>query len=720
MRTRRTPAPHPSRPRAASLRRVVAAALALPLALGTLAATAIPASADTVDPTITFTNPPLTLGKSNPATITCPTDTSFPLESAAWQTSSAGWGPATQTLVEDHQVTYSADVRFNSAGRNQIAAICYYADGVSRSIFVYLDADPAAPVVAPTTTTVKAFPTVVEPGNPIQVETTVLADQGTASGGTVQFSLDGNAVGGPVEVSSHGYASTSIPNPGYGTYTVGASYSGTESFEASNGQTEVRVKAKTSVAAVIPDQVRAPSTTLRASVAQAAGAPAPTGTVEFRYSEGARLGKVPLVDGTAVLPLPDLAPGLYPDVIAVYSGDENYGNAGSVYRDMVVLAPLPPVQHRMPSEVKVGAPATAVTGSTVEIKVAVSHGVQRTSTQVAEPAFPTGTAIIELADGAVKRKATLVDGIATFSVVAPAPGSYTVYAYYNGDDIFDASTSSTELVVTPPAPVTPEVTVPATVTTSVATPATFTVGFPGKVRPAGVLTVTAGPTTLVSPEVPVSGDLAVTLPVLAPGTYDLVVRTAASQGVLATEQAVRVTVLGEPAKGSTTPDADLTGSTTTLQTGKKITLEARGFQPGETVAFYLHSDPVFLGTAVADDNGVATLVVALPAGVPTGQHHVQATGGTSGRWAEIPVTVTEGTPAVETPVEAGPIVTVPVAVPTTPVAAAPATAAPVAPAAAPLAATGADLGATALLVSVLLGSGALLLAGRRRFATSAR
>ena len=212
------------------------------------------------------------------------------------------------------------------------------------------------------------------------------------------------------------------------------------------------------------------------------------------------------------------------------------------------------------------------------------------------------------------------------------------------------------------------------------------------------------------------------LPVLDLGTHEVVVETAASTTVNGTKNTVRVTVLGEPAKGSTTPNADLTGSTTTLVPARRLTLVARGFDPFETVAFYLHSDPVFLGTAVADENGVSTLVVALPAGVPAGQHHVQATGGTSGRWAEIPVTVTEGTPAVETPVETGPIVTVPVAAPVAPAAPAPVVAAPAAPAAAvtaaPLAATGAELGSTALLVSVLLGSGALLLVGRRRFTTS--
>lgn len=720
MRTRRTPAPHPSRPRAASLRRVVAAALALPLALGTLAATALPAAADAPDISITFTSRPLTTTKSNPAVVTCPTDPSFPLEGSTWQTSSGGWGAATQTLAEDHQVTFSADITFDEAGWNQVTTFCNYADGVTRHIFTYEEVDPAAPVAAATTTSVTLLETTVSPYNPIFPTAAVATADGPATDGAVQFTLDGNPVGQPAPVDGAGKASTTIPDPGHGEHEVGATYLGTPAFLTSDNSTGVFVQARPTVKATVPVRATAPATTVSATVTGVDGFPAPTGTVTFRFSEGARLGTAPVVDGTATLALPNLAAGFYPEVVAVYSGDENYGDGGSKRYDMTV-DPAPVTNpHRMPSVVSVSGPGSAVTGSTVKIEVAVAAGLLPSSTQVAEPAFPTGTAIIELADGAVKRKATLVDGIATFSVVAPAPGSYTVYAYYNGDDVFDASTSSTELVVTPPAPVTPEVTVPSTVTTSVATPATFTVGFPGKVRPAGALTVTEGPTTIVSPEVPVSGDLAVTLPVLAPGTYDLVVRTAASQGVLATEQAVRVVVTGEPAKGSTTPDADLTGSTTTLQTGKKITLEARGFQPGETVAFYLHSDPVFLGTAVADDNGVATLVVALPAGVPTGQHHVQATGGTSGRWAEIPVTVTEGTPAVETPVEAGPIVTVPVAVPTTPVAAAPATAAPVAPAAAPLAATGADLGATALLVSVLLGSGALLLAGRRRFATSAR
>lgn len=83
----------------------------------------------------------------------------------------------------------------------------------------------------------------------------------------------------------------------------------------------------------------------------------------------------------------------------------------------------------------------------------------------------------------------------------------------------------------------------------------------------------------------------------------------------------------------------LAGSRSVARADEQIDLVARDFLPGETVVFYLHSTPVLLGSAVADANGVATLRVTLPADAAPGSHHVQATGGTSGRVAEIPLTI---------------------------------------------------------------------------------
>ncbi|ACZ20336.1 hypothetical protein Sked_03690 [Sanguibacter keddieii DSM 10542] len=727
MRTRRTPAPHQSRLRAASLRRVVAATLALPLALGTLAATALPAAAEPGYPTMSGAPASAKVDETINVVFTCPNVSDVDYNKIDWL-SSAGNGTShiRGTVVEDEK-QYSENFSFPTAGEQYVDVQCVTETGGVPTVVganrFYFTIEAAAPVAAPTTTAARAYPEAVEPGNPIGVEATVSTKSGLVSDGTVQFSLNGDPVGSAVAVDSHGYVSTSIPNPGWGTYTVGASYAGTELFEASNGQDEVWVKSKAIVTSVVPDRVRAPFTTLRASVAQTAGLPVPSGTVTFRYSEGARLGSAPLVDGTAVLQLPELAHGIYPEVFAVYSGDENYGDGSTGRRDMIVDKALPVTPVKDATVVTVDVPATIV-GSSVKAKISVAPGMHWTAVGVAAARTPSGTVSVSLAKGGPTQKVTLVEGTATVVFEGVKPGTYEIEGSYTGDEYFDVSVGSATTVVealpvvTPPTPVNPKVTVPATVTTTVGTPATFTVGLPAENRPVALrVTGTDAPIDLI---VPATGDVTVALPVLAPGTHEVVVETAASKTLNGTKHTVRVVVTGEPAKGSTTPNADLTGSTKTLVTGKKITLVARDFLPGETVAFYLHSDPVFLGTAVADENGVATLVVALPAGVPAGAHHVQATGGTSGRWAEIPVTVTEGTPAVETPVETGPIVTVPVAAPVAPVVAAPAAAAPAASTAvtaAPLAATGAETGSTALLVSVLLTSGALLLAGRRRFST---
>jgi hypothetical protein len=56
---------------------------------------------------------------------------------------------------------------------------------------------------------------------------------------------------------------------------------------------------------------------------------------------------------------------------------------------------------------------------------------------------------------------------------------------------------------------------------------------------------------------------------------------------------------------------------------------ASGYLAGETVAFYLHSTPVFVGTANASGRGLATITFTIPAGF-TGEHHIVGTGETSG------------------------------------------------------------------------------------------
>lgn len=75
---------------------------------------------------------------------------------------------------------------------------------------------------------------------------------------------------------------------------------------------------------------------------------------------------------------------------------------------------------------------------------------------------------------------------------------------------------------------------------------------------------------------------------------------------------------------TTTTPLEITVSDQTIAPGQSITFRATGFRPGTTVTFTL--DGVVLGTAVADDEGVATLTTTLPAGTPPGRHTIIATG----------------------------------------------------------------------------------------------
>jgi hypothetical protein len=167
----------------------------------------------------------------------------------------------------------------------------------------------------------------------------------------------------------------------------------------------------------------------------------------------------------------------------------------------------------------------------------------------------------------------------------------------------------------------------------------------GAPLPAGY-EVREGSTVLVSGTV-TGADLSNTLPVLAPGAHTLTLTLPTTETTAAVSRTVTVTVVGEPTRTGTLPTADLATPKAATAPGQAMDLVAEGFEPGETVAFYLHSDPVFLGTAVAGADGIARLRATVPADVPVGSHTVIATGGTSGRWAQLSVVlaVPSATPA---------------------------------------------------------------------------
>lgn len=101
-----------------------------------------------------------------------------------------------------------------------------------------------------------------------------------------------------------------------------------------------------------------------------------------------------------------------------------------------------------------------------------------------------------------------------------------------------------------------------------------------------------------------------------------------------------------PTSGSLpgTDSASLEVSDHTPPQGGHIVLTAHGFESGVAVDFWIHSTPVYLGSAIANANGVAVLPVALDRQF-TGVHRVQAIGvGPLGQPRNLAQTITISTP----------------------------------------------------------------------------
>ena len=270
---------------------------------------------------------------------------------------------------------------------------------------------------------------------------------------------------------------------------------------------------------------------------------------------------------------------------------------------------------------------------------------------------PLGAVSVKLTpragDNAVTLNAVTLNAAGKASVTIPdlAVGTYTVAATYipAENHIFarysvsaepigqqngyrTATGSGTVTVVKP----SPTVEFPSTLSVPVATAGQAALNVTSKVRPTEYV-VLSGQTELVRGEIAALGSTTVTLPVLAPGTHTLTLVLPETATTAQVTQTLTVTVAGEPDRTGSTPTAKLASPKNATAPGQSMELVADGFLPGETVAFFVHSEPRYLGTAVADENGIARLTAVIPADLPVGDHTVIATGGTSGRWAELPI-----------------------------------------------------------------------------------
>ncbi|WP_217178632.1 endo-alpha-N-acetylgalactosaminidase family protein [Streptomyces sp. AC495_CC817] len=137
----------------------------------------------------------------------------------------------------------------------------------------------------------------------------------------------------------------------------------------------------------------------------------------------------------------------------------------------------------------------------------------------------------------------------------------------------------------------------------------------------------------------VDADGALETPLLIPataelGTHRVIVK--GSSGAELASAALKVKK-AKPAKG-----AEVTPSVGTVRAGGALTVQLRGFDEGQTVQLWLHSQPVKIGEATVSADGEAVLSVTIPAATPAGAHSLVVTDAEGVELARTGLAVTAG------------------------------------------------------------------------------
>jgi YVTN family beta-propeller protein len=162
---------------------------------------------------------------------------------------------------------------------------------------------------------------------------------GSTHGGSVQFTVDGAAVGNPIALDQGGTATSGDLTPGLsvGSHQVGAVFAPTDTNRYAGSTATPQTLTIDRAATTSTVSVGATSVTSAVTVT-APGAGVPTGTVRF-YVAGTEVGSAALTAGTATLSY-QVPTGSTREVTAVYDGDADFtgSSASTARRDPVITA----------------------------------------------------------------------------------------------------------------------------------------------------------------------------------------------------------------------------------------------------------------------------------------------------------------------------------------------------------------------------------------------
>ncbi|WP_258195555.1 Ig-like domain-containing protein [Rhodococcus sp. OK519] len=431
-----------------------------------------------------------------------------------------------------------------------------------------------------------------------------LAATVTPSGaqGAVQFTDNGNPIGGPISVAN-GVATLSHTFGSSGAHSVGAEFVAGAGYTTSSATAQTVTVAdpdvETSLSVTAPGAAETgESLTFSAQVTPSTA----QGEVQFRVN-GNPVGTPQAVSGGAAsLPYTFSAAGSF-EVTAEFAGAAGFTNATAAAQTVAVSVP------DAVTSLTLNVPATAVTGTSVNLTAAVSPAGAQGLVQFTDGGNPIGSPV------------SVVNGVATLSHTFTA-GSHSIGASFTGGPGFtDASASSPASIVVsdPDQQTTTTVTVPGMAQTGTA------VTLEATVAPApsgGTVQFKVGGVDVGAPVTVSSGTASLPWTFNAAGSFAVTAEFSGAAGFTDSSASAQSVVVSDPDQ-QTSLTVEVPGSATT---GSPVNLVANltpQSAQGE-VQFTDNGNPI--GSPVSVVNGVATL----PHTFAAGSHSIGAsfTGGT--------------------------------------------------------------------------------------------
>jgi subtilase family serine protease len=527
----------------------------------------------------------------------------------------------TGNVIATSPATATATFTVPSAGSHTLQAT-YNGDAnyaVSTATAITLNVAKSTPtvVLAPATTSPAA-------GSNLQltVQISPPAAGAAAPGGTVNFLVDGTAVGTALVVAGNPATATlTIAAPAIGAHSLTAIYSGDGNYNtATSPAVTINVTKGTTTLTVAPASTAptANSTMLVTATinATATGSTVPTGTVSFTM-DGAPVGSGAVSGGTTASTTVTVPATGTHTLQASYSGDANFN--GSISPTAVFT-----VAKTATTTILVPSTTTPALGATLPVSATVTPATPGSN--------PVTGSISFTVDGVTSGIQPLTPGTpATASMTLPAlpPGPHTLAAVYTGDTYYAASTATGVSVTVPKSPTAMTVT-PATTTppggSSLAVSAVIVATNPGSTLPTGTVNFTLdGATVATSAVVPGSPATATaTIPAIPAGTHVLAANYSGDAYYASTiAGSVTITVSKSPTTITVTP------STLTPTAGGSMTVTAAIASsspattgPSGTVSISVDGVTVATGTVTPGTPSTANVTVPL---VSAGTHVIAGT-----------------------------------------------------------------------------------------------